>query len=65
MATAAKQMSTKFSNVLNSLKKGSGRSYYTYVNEPAQPIKGKEPKWVSAENAFEALKSGKIYLGVM
>lgn len=60
MATAAKQMSTKFGGVLSSLKKGTSRTYYTYVNEPAQPIKGKEPKWVSAENAFEALKSGTL-----
>ncbi|XP_056635348.1 4-hydroxybutyrate coenzyme A transferase [Diorhabda carinulata] len=34
------------------------RTYFTYTNEPAQPIKGKEPKWTTAEDAFQDLKSG-------
>lgn len=35
------------------------RSYYTYVNEPAMPLKGKEPKWCDKpEDVFEKLDSG-------
>lgn len=34
------------------------RNYYTYVNEPAMPLKGKEPKWCNApEEVFEKLAS--------
>lgn len=36
------------------------RTYFTYVNEPAQLVKGKEPKWVTAEEAFQDLKSGNV-----
>lgn len=37
------------------------RSYYTYVNEPAMPIKGKEPKWCKKpEDVFEKLDSGQV-----
>ncbi|XP_050310665.1 4-hydroxybutyrate coenzyme A transferase [Anthonomus grandis grandis] len=50
---------SKLGGALSPLKmvSGSGRTYFTYVNEPAQVIKGKEPKWVSAEEAFQDLKS--------
>lgn len=33
-------------------------NFYTYSPEPSMPLQGKEPKWVSAANAFEQLKSG-------
>lgn len=60
MASVVKHATTKLGNAVNSLAKVSAcRTYYTYVNEPAQPLKGKEPKWTTAENAFEQLKSGK------
>ncbi|XP_060528877.1 4-hydroxybutyrate coenzyme A transferase [Cylas formicarius] len=36
----------------------TSKNYFTYVNEPAQPIKGKEPKWVAPEEAFSELQSG-------
>lgn len=36
----------------------ASRNYYSYVNEPAQQIKDKEPKWVSAEEAVKIIKSG-------
>uniref|UniRef100_UPI0038B2ED53 hypothetical protein n=1 Tax=Staphylococcus aureus TaxID=1280 RepID=UPI0038B2ED53 len=57
MAAAVKSATSKFS-ILSSLKRLAPRTYFTYVNEPAQPIPGKEPKWTSLENAFEILKSG-------
>jgi hypothetical protein len=34
------------------------RSYYTYSPEPAQPLK-RDPKWVSAKEAVQCIKSGK------
>jgi len=37
------------------------RTYYSYVNEPTHPIPGKTPKWVSAEEAVQVVKSGLIY----
>lgn len=40
------------------LNRKPARNFFTYVNEPAQPLPGKEPKWVSADKAFECLKSG-------
>lgn len=57
MASAIKQIN-KFSSVLSTLKKTAPRTYYTYVREPAQPIKGKEPKWTTAKEAMVDLKSG-------
>ncbi|XP_022918145.1 succinyl-CoA:acetate/propanoyl-CoA:succinate CoA transferase [Onthophagus taurus] len=57
MASAFKNFN-KFGSVLSTLKKVSPRNYYTYVKEPAQPIKGKEPKWCSAQEAFTDLQSG-------
>jgi hypothetical protein len=33
------------------------RSYYTYSPEPAQPLK-RDPKWVSAKEAVQCIKSG-------
>lgn len=46
-------------SVLSSLIRRAGpRNYYTYTNEPAQPIKGKEPIWTTLDNAFDILKSG-------
>lgn len=38
------------------------KNFYTYVNEPAMPIPGKEPCWVkTSEEAIQqaGLKSGK------
>lgn len=58
MASVANRVSTKVGGFLGILKKTAPRTYYTYVNEPSQPIKGKQPKWVCAEEAFECLKSG-------
>lgn len=58
MAASVRGASSKFSGVLSSLKTLSApRNYFTYTNEPAQPIQGKEPKWVSAEEAFQDLNS--------
>lgn len=57
MASAIKQIN-KFSSVLSTIKKSSPRSYYTYTREPAQPIKGKQPKWTTAKEAMVDLKSG-------
>ncbi|XP_044271680.1 4-hydroxybutyrate coenzyme A transferase [Tribolium madens] len=57
MAATVKSVANRFS-ILSNLKRLTPRTYYTYTNEPAQPIKGKEPKWTSLENAFETLKSG-------
>jgi len=63
MAAAATRVSSKVGNILSVLKNTAPRSFYTYTNEPSQPIKGKEPKWVSegnAEQAFECLQSGMV-----
>lgn len=60
MASVAKHVTNKLGGVVTTLSKAStSRNYYTYVNEPSQPLKGKEPKWTSPEDAFELLKSGK------
>ncbi|CAH1171100.1 unnamed protein product [Phaedon cochleariae] len=50
----------KFGSVFSTLRvtSSASRTYFTYVNEPSQPIKGKEPKWTTAEDAFQDLKSG-------
>lgn len=42
------------------------RSYYTYSPEPAQPLK-RDPKWVSAKEAVQCIKSGMgmIYITVV
>lgn len=34
------------------------RSFYSYSNEPTHVIPGKEPKWMSAEEAVSVVKSG-------
>lgn len=61
MAVSVRGVSHKFGGVYSSLKTLSvPRNYFTYTNEPAQPIKGKEPKWTTAEDAFQDLKSGKL-----
>lgn len=57
MASAIKQIN-KLNNVASTLKKITPRNFYTYVREPAQPIKGKEPKWTTAKEAMVDLKSG-------
>uniref|UniRef100_A0A1E1XBC7 Putative acetyl-coa hydrolase n=1 Tax=Amblyomma aureolatum TaxID=187763 RepID=A0A1E1XBC7_9ACAR len=38
-------------------KNAHRRGYYSYCNEPFQPLK-REPKWVKAEEAVSAIKSG-------
>lgn len=60
MACTAKHVVSKLGNaVVSTLSKATAcRNYYTYTNEPSQPIKDKEPKWTNAESAFELLKSG-------
>nr|CAI5848938.1 unnamed protein product [Callosobruchus analis] len=60
MAASVRGVPSKLGNVFQSLKAVSAnRNYFTYTPEPAQPIKDKEPKWVSsAEEAFQDLKSG-------
>lgn len=61
MATVGvvKRSTTKIGSVISTLgKRSAPRNYYTYVNEPAQPLPNKNPKWVSAEEAFQDLKSG-------
>lgn len=55
---AVRRASQKFGGVLSTLKTlSTPRSYFTYTKEPSQPIKGKEPKWVTAEEAFQDLQS--------
>lgn len=57
--SSAKLVAFRFGGVLSTLKNVQGRpSYHTYSPEPALPIKGKEPKWTTAEEAFDILKSG-------
>lgn len=59
MAASVRSVSHKLSGALSSLKTlSTPRSYFTYTNEPAQPIKDKEPIWTTAEEAFRDLKSG-------
>ncbi|KAF7271656.1 hypothetical protein GWI33_015505 [Rhynchophorus ferrugineus] len=59
MAVSLRSLTNKISSRALPLKAVSAsRTYFTYVNEPAQPIKGKEPKWVSPEEAFQDLQSG-------
>lgn len=59
MAASVRNVSHKLGGALSSLKTlSTPRSYFTYSNEPAQPIKGKEPIWTNAEEAFRDLKSG-------
>lgn len=36
------------------------RTYYSYCNEPTHPIPGKQPKWMSAEEAVSVVKSGNL-----
>lgn len=63
MASVAKHVTNKLGGVVTTLTKASAsRNYYTYVNEPSQPLKGKEPKWTTPEDAFELLKSGEIFI---
>lgn len=63
MAVSVRNVSQKFGGVYTSLKTVScSRNYFTYTNEPAQPIQGKSPKWVCAMEAFEDLKSGNYYV---
>lgn len=63
MAVSVRNVSQKFGNVYTSLKTvSSSRNYFTYTNEPSQPIEGKCPKWVSPEEAFQDLKSGIVLL---
>lgn len=59
MAISLRSISNKFLSVFIPRRIVSTlRTYFTYVNEPSQPIKGKEPKWVTAEEAFQDLKCG-------
>lgn len=62
MAVSLRGLTSKISCRALPLKAVSAsRTYFTYVNEPAQPIQGKEPKWVSAEEAFQDLQSGECF----
>lgn len=38
----------------------SGRSFYTYTNEPAHAIPGRKPPVLSAEQALSVVKSSKF-----
>ncbi|CAH0555922.1 unnamed protein product [Brassicogethes aeneus] len=59
MAASVRGVTSKINGVFSSLKAiSSPRNFYTYSNEPAQPIKGKDPKWVEAADAFACMKSG-------
>ncbi|ENN70306.1 4-hydroxybutyrate coenzyme A transferase [Dendroctonus ponderosae] len=59
MAVSLRSLSSKLGGAFSPLKLVStSRTYFTYVNEPAQPIQGKEPKWCTAEEAFQDLQSG-------
>lgn len=44
----------------NSLVNLSGRTFYTYTNEPSHPIPGKRPPVVSAEEAVSVVKSSEF-----
>lgn len=62
MAASVRGVTTKFGGVFSPLKTAAAaRNYFTYTNEPSQPIKGKEPKWTTSDEAFQDLKSGKQY----
>lgn len=37
-------------------------SFYTYANEPAHPIPGRKPQFVSAEQALSVVKSSRVHL---
>lgn len=54
MASVTSRLCSKPS-LVNLLSK---RSYFGYVNEPAHPVPGKKPKWVSAAEAVSVVKSG-------
>lgn len=59
MSVSLRSLSSKI-GAFGPLKIASAsRTYFTYVNEPAQPIKGKEPKWVTPDEAFQDLQSSK------
>lgn len=61
MSVTVRNVTQKFGSVYTSLKSiSSSRNYFTYTNEPSQPIQGKSPKWVTAEEAFQDLKSGTV-----
>lgn len=65
MAVSVRNVSQKFGSVYTSFKTvSSSRNYFTYTNEPAQPIQGKSPKWVTAEEAFQDMKSGNIFINI-
>lgn len=60
MAVSVRNVTQKIGGVYTSLKSVScSRNYFTYTNEPSQPIQGKSPKWVTPEEAFQDMKSGK------
>lgn len=44
-------------NQLRILSENARRTYYSYSNEPFQPL-NKQPKWVSAEDAVSVIKTG-------
>lgn len=47
----------------NDLLYNQQRSFYLYSPEPFHPIPGKEPKWMSAEEAVSSITSGhKIFI---
>lgn len=63
MAVSVRNVTQKFGGVYTSLKSVScSRNYFTYTNEPSQPIQGKSPKWVTPEEAFQDMKSGKYFI---
>lgn len=56
--------SRSFQLVNNSFKNNLKclRTYYSYCNEPTHPVPGKQPKWLSAEEAVSVVKSGNLIL---
>nr|CAD7586744.1 unnamed protein product [Timema genevievae] len=60
MASVAQRVSSRFTGVLSlGVSRGNkSRSYYTYSPEPAQPLPNREPKWTTALEAMQCIKSG-------
>lgn len=60
MASVVQKVTARFSGVVNNLNgklPGRGRNFYSYSNEPSQPL-NRKPSYVSAEEALQILESG-------
>lgn len=62
MAEKYHKLAFRFSKFLlqknkNNIKRSSVNLYFTYSPEPAQPL-ARDPKWTTAEEAVNCIKSG-------